>query len=221
PNPLKLVMLASGIGTWWFAMYYIDELILGVALFDICHDVQYLAIVWLYSCKRVSSNARTSRFMRYMFRRGMGVLYLGLITAYGAIGLLGPLVEDGTISRFFFGLIFTSTILHYYSDGFIWKVSERSTGAGLGLEQGALATRAREAATGRYADALQRLPAIITLGLLFAADRTQPPLTPARENELDRAYTQALVGTPILPEKEEEVSWLYSRFEAAQRIAAA
>ncbi|MEZ6144745.1 MAG: hypothetical protein R3B91_04780 [Planctomycetaceae bacterium] len=77
PNPLKLLMLVSGIGTWWFAMYYVEELILGVALFDICHDVQYLAIVWLYNNRRVSSNAPMNGFMRYVFRRGMVLLHLG------------------------------------------------------------------------------------------------------------------------------------------------
>jgi hypothetical protein len=61
-NPLKLLMLASGIGIWWFALACVENLLLGVALFDICHDVQYLAIVWLYNCRRVSSNSPTGRF---------------------------------------------------------------------------------------------------------------------------------------------------------------
>ena len=220
PNPLKLVMLASAIGTWWFAMCFVDELILGIALFDICHDVQYNAIVWMYNRRLVSSNSRLSAFMTYLFRRGAVLLYLGLITAYGALGLVAPLVADGTVSRFFYGVIFTSTILHYYYDGFIWKVRERTNQVNLGLGQSSNSPGSRLQAVGIYAHALKWSPAIIVLGLLFASDFLNPPLTTTHKQELERSYTQSLVGKPVLPEREEEISWLYTRFEAAQVIAA-
>jgi hypothetical protein len=221
PNPLKLVMLASGIGTWWFAMCFIEELILGIALFDICHDVQYNAIVWMYNRRLVSSNARLSGFMKYLFRRGAVLLYLGLITAYGALGLVAPLVADGTVSRFFYGVIFTSTILHYYYDGFIWKVRERTNQANLGLDQSVNSSGGRLQALGMYAHALKWSPAIIVLGFLFASDSLDPPLTTARQQQLEREYTQTLVASPMLPKKEEEISWLYTKFETAQVIAEA
>ena len=67
PNPVKLLMLVSGIGVWTFAMCFVENLILGIALFDICHDVQYLAIVWLYNCRQVKSASPASGFMRYLF----------------------------------------------------------------------------------------------------------------------------------------------------------
>jgi len=221
PNPLKVAMLVSGIGTWWIAMCFVDELILGIAVFDICHDVQYLAIVWLYNCRRVNSNADLNGFMRYLFRRGMVLLYLGLITAYGAIGLVGPLVDNGTVSRFFFAVLFTSTILHYYYDGFIWRVREPVNQAGLGLTAGAVAKTSRWAAIGTHAHALKWGAAVVLLGLLFATDYQSPPLSTSRKDELSRTFTRTLVSRPILPQKEEEISWLYSRFQAAQDIAAA
>lgn len=219
PNPLKLLMLVSGIGTWWFAMYYVENLVIGVALFDICHDVQYLAIVWLYNCRRVGSNADLGRFMRYVFRRGMVLLYLGLITAYGAIGLLGPLVADETISRFFYGVLFTSTILHYYYDGFIWKVRESTNQAGLGLATEG-ATRIQQVMLGRYSHLLKWSPAIVGLGLLFAMDVVDPPLTTARKDELDQTYAGSLMARTELPASDLEQSWLYSRFEQLQHVAA-
>lgn len=221
PNPLKLLMLASGIGTWWIAMCFVKELILGIALFDICHDVQYLAIVWLYNCRRVNSNADLNGFMRYLFRRGMVLLYLGLITAYGAIGLVGPLVANGTVSRFFYAVLFTSTILHYYYDGFIWRVREPVNQAGLGLTPGAAVTAGRWAAIGTHAHALKWGAAVVMLGLLFATDFLNPPLSTSRKEELERTFTQTLVSRPILPQQDEEVSWLYTRYQAAQDIAAA
>lgn len=78
-------------------MLYVNNLIIGVALFDICHAVQYLAIVWLFNSRRVHFNPRLGGFMRFVFRRGMVLLYLGLITADGAIGLVAPLVLNGTL----------------------------------------------------------------------------------------------------------------------------
>ena len=221
PNPLKLLMLISGIGTWWFAMCFVDELILGIALFDICHDVQYNAIVWMYNRRLVSSNAEPSAFMKYLFRRGMILLYLGLITAYGALGLVAPLVADGTVSRFFYGVIFTSTILHYYYDGFIWKVRDKSNQANLGVSQNSSAAGLGQRAVGHYAHALKWSPAVLILGMLFASDFLDPPMTTDQKQDIERNYVQTLVGKPVLPEKPDEISWLYTRFETTQEIATA
>lgn len=220
PNPLKLVMMASGIGTWWFAMCFVDELILGIALFDICHDVQYNAIVWMYNKRLVSSESRLSRFMKYLFRRGAVLLYVGLIAAYGALGLVAPLVSDATVSSLFYAVIFTSTILHYYYDGFIWKVREKTNQTNLGLSQDSLPAGSRLQAVGMYAHALKWSPAIVVLGFLFATDLGNPPLTTAVKQEIERTFTRTLVGNTELPERSEEISWLYTRFEAAQNIAA-
>ncbi len=221
PNPLKLLMLASGIGTWWFAMLFVENLLLSVALFDICHDVQYLAIVWLYNCRRVNSNPQLGGFLRYVFRRGMVLLYLALIFAYGAIGLVPSLVQDGTVSSIFYGLLFTSTILHYYYDGFIWKVRESANQAGLGLNPVGSGSRARQPTTDNYAHLLKWSPAILIGGLLFIGDLLAPPLTTARKEELSQIYAKSLTGKTALPPRDEEQSWLYSQFQQAQAIAAA
>ncbi len=212
-------MLASGIGTWWFAMCFVDELILGIALFDICHDVQYNAIVWMYNRRLVSSNPQLTGFMKYLFRRGMVLLYLGLITAYGALGLVAPLVEDGTVSRFFYGVIFTSTILHYYYDGFIWKVREKSNQANLGLEESSGRPAVRQIVTGKYAHALKWSPAVLILGLLFASDLVDPPLTTTEKQEIEQRYVANLVGRPVQPSGAAERSWWFTRFETTQNIA--
>jgi hypothetical protein len=221
PNPLKFLMLTSGIGMWWYSQLAVDNLLLGVALFDICHDVQYLAIVWLFNCRRVHSNPKLGGFMRYVFRRGMVLLYLGLICAYGAIAFLGPLVLDGTVSRVFYGVLFTSTILHYYYDGFIWKVREATNQAGLGLNQFGTATGMRYAVSPETVHLLKWSPVILGLGLLFATDFLDPSLTIARKEDLNRLYAKSLMGNPVLPASEEEQSWLYAQFEQAQNIAAA
>ena len=219
PNPLKLLMLASGIGLWWYTVVAVENLILGVALFDICHDVQYLAIVWLYNCRRVTANPQLGGFMHYVFRRGMVLLYLGLITAYGAIGLLGPLVPDGMISKVIYGVLFTSTILHYYYDGFIWKVRESTNQVSLGLSRSGTASRIPQIANGNFVHFLKWSPAILVGGLLFATDLLDPPLTQARKKALDQTFSNQLLGRFTPPKSEEEQSWLFEQFQRTQAIA--
>lgn len=219
PSILKIVMLASGIGMWWYAMLGVDNLLIGVALFDICHDVQYLAIVWLINCRRTEASANPGRLMKYVFRRGMVLLYLGLITAYGAIAFTGQLVLDGTVQRVFFGILFTSTILHYYYDGFIWKIREKTNQAGLGLNQGGANRRSREVSSQEFLHFLKCAPILLMLGLLFATDILDPSLTTSQKNGLEQLYTNNLTGKSILPPGEAEQSWLYEHFEQVQHIA--
>jgi hypothetical protein len=219
PSSLKLFMLVTTIGLWWFAMTYVDNLLLGVALFDICHDIQYLAIVWLFNCRRVSVNPHLGRFLRYVFRRGMVLFYLGLITAYGAVGLVAPLVLDGTISRIFYAIMFTSTILHYYFDGFIWKVRETATTASLGIDsQNSDSPRLRPAKL-RIPHLVKWSPAIVVLGFLFSGDLLNPPLTTSHKNRLEKIYAQTLLGSPTLPKDDEERSWIYAQYEQARIVA--
>lgn len=221
PNPLKVVMLASGIGVWWFAICYVEELILGIALFDICHDIQYLAIVWFYNCRRVNSDSQLTSFMRYVFRRGMVMLYLGLILAYGTIGFIGTRVAHESVNRIFYGILFTSTILHYYYDGFIWKMREPTNQASLGLRKGASDSLTRWMASARSIHNLKWSFVVIALGSLFVSDFLSPPLSTNDIQQLRRDYSSTLVGKPKLPESDEKKSWLLEEFHRTQQIAAA
>ncbi len=221
PNPIKLLLLASGIGSWWVAIGYLENAILGAALFDICHDVQYVAIVWLYNCRRVNSNTEISGFMKYVFRRGMVLFYLGLIAAYGSIGLIPALVQNGTMITFFNGILGTSTLLHYYYDGFIWKVRERSTQASLGLNENSTSPSVRQMTAGGMPHLLKWSPLIGAVGWLFLMNASEPSLLQSRKDELEQLYTRTLSGTTVLPETVEERSWVYSIFERVQNIATA
>ena len=218
-SSIKPVMLASGIGLWCFIMLYVDNLLIGAALFDICHDIQYLAIVWLFNCRRVTSNVNLGKFMTFVFRRGMLLLYLSLITAYGAIAFAGSLVLDGTVGRVFFGILFTSTILHYYYDGFIWKVRETTNQSGLGLNQADTQTRVRQLTKNGFGHFLKWSPIVIGLAMMFATDISDPDLTTAQKNDLDRIYCHSLMGRSSLPKGEREQTWLYSHFEQTLAIA--
>ena len=219
PSLLKLAMLFTTLGLWWFVMTYVDNLLLSVAIFDICHDVQYLAIVWLFNCRRVSINPHLGHFIRYVFRRGMVLLYLGLITAYGALGLVAPLVLDGVISRIFYAIMFTSTILHYYFDGFIWKVRDQANVVSLGIASEKNVSPSLQWTKLRIPHFVKWIPAIGVLSLLFSEDLLAPPMTTSHKNELEKFYAQSLMGNSILPKDEEERSWIYSQYDQARIVA--
>lgn len=137
-SPMKLLMMATSFGFWCYAMSIFDNLILGVAMFEIFHDVQYLAIVWLYSRHRVDRGNPVGPLTRMLFRRSryMVMAYVGLCLGYGALSLIPRAMDTGAIQRALLGVFAASSLLHFYFDGFIWKVRERATREGLDLAVG-------------------------------------------------------------------------------------
>src|SRR5213078_4703208 len=88
PNPVKLVLLITSISFWWYCNNIVASVLVGVALFEVFHDVQYLSLVWIYNRKRVETDSSIGGFMRFVFRRSGSLVgvYVGLIFAYGALG---------------------------------------------------------------------------------------------------------------------------------------
>jgi Flp pilus assembly protein TadD len=147
PNPVKLVFFAVSFGFWWFCMVAVEHLVAGIALFDVFHDVQYLALVWMFQRARVEKQAGVTGFTRFLFRSSGGLigLYVGLIVAYGSIGHFSGKLASEDARNVITGVLAASALFHFYLDGFIWKVREPSTRESLGLAGGssALATVAR------------------------------------------------------------------------------
>src|SRR5436309_10211516 len=77
--------------------------------------------------------------MHFVFRRSGALrgLYVGLIFAYGAFGYFKPGVGVESVKSILTGVVSASALLHFYYDGFIWKVRESSTRQSLGLSGGA------------------------------------------------------------------------------------
>jgi tetratricopeptide (TPR) repeat protein len=138
PNPVKLVLLVTSISFWWYCNNIVASVLVGVALFEVFHDVQYLSLVWIYNRKRVEGDSSIGGFMRFVFRRSGSLvgLYIGLIFAYGALGYFKSSIGIETIKRILTGVVTASALLHFYYDGFIWKVREKSTRQSLGLSGG-------------------------------------------------------------------------------------
>src|SRR5947199_7214583 len=138
PNPVKLALLATTIAFWWYCNNGVTNILAGIALFEVFHDVQYLSLVWIYNRKRVESDRSISGFMRFVFRRSGSLvgLYIGLIFAYGALGYYKSTIGIDVVKRILTGVVTASALLHFYYDGFIWKVREKSTRQSLGIAGG-------------------------------------------------------------------------------------
>jgi tetratricopeptide (TPR) repeat protein len=138
PSPVKLVLLITSISFWWYSNNIVASVLVGVALFEVFHDVQYLSLVWIYNRKRVESDKSIGGFMRFVFRRSGALvgLYIGLIFAYGALGYYKSSVGIDVVKRILTGVVTASALLHFYYDGFIWKVREKSTRQSLGIAGG-------------------------------------------------------------------------------------
>jgi len=137
-NPVKLALFVTSIAFWWYCNNGVANILAGIALFEVFHDVQYLSLVWIYNRNRVEKDSSIGGFMRFIFRRSGSLigLYVGLVFAYGSIGYLNSTIGVETLTRLLTGLVAASGLLHFYYDGFIWKVREKSTRQSLGLAGG-------------------------------------------------------------------------------------
>jgi Tfp pilus assembly protein PilF len=138
PSPVKLVLLITSITFWWYCNNIVASVLVGIALFEVFHDVQYLSLVWIYNRKRVESDSSIGGFMHFVFRRSGSLigLYVGLIFAYGALGYYKSSVGVESVKNILAGVVTASALLHFYYDGFIWKVREKSTRQSLGISGG-------------------------------------------------------------------------------------
>src|SRR5713226_4367930 len=68
-NPVKLALLVTSIAFWWYCNNGVTNILAGIALFEVFHDVQYLSLVWIYNRSRVEKDRSIGGFMRFVFRR--------------------------------------------------------------------------------------------------------------------------------------------------------
>jgi hypothetical protein len=135
-SPVKIMLLVSSIAFWWYCNNGVQNILVGIALFEVFHDVQYLAIVWIYNRSRVERDESIRGFMRFVFRRSGALIgvYVGLVLAYGSIAFTQSNVSAEWIRHLLIGVVTASALLHFYYDGFIWKVREAQTRSMLGIQ---------------------------------------------------------------------------------------
>jgi len=110
----------------------------GFAVIGIVHMTQYLAIVWRYNRNLATraGRARAGWFQRLHSRGGWLIAgaYVLMCLTYGEV------VTTERSSRWLMSALlaigFTSTLLHYYFDGFIWKMRHEQNRENLNLDTG-------------------------------------------------------------------------------------
>jgi len=144
PNPLKFVFVAVTFIYLSYTAGVVERPLMGLALFESWHDVQYLAIVWMFNLNRTRQTSDAGPFIRFLFRPrpALVLLYVGLCLVFGSLTHAWTLFKDDRVIRIVVSLVSATGMLHYYMDSFIWKIRERETSQALGVEVNATSTQA-------------------------------------------------------------------------------
>lgn len=145
----KLALLAGTFGVMYFT-YTPNEWILwlvpawgfkvGFATVGIVHMTQYLAIVWRYDQRIAQQGRARPNWFTWLHNRRTPV---GVVVAAGIYVLFcvayGDAITTDRDSRWLMSALlaigFTSTLMHYYFDGFIWRVRHQQNREALGLQE--------------------------------------------------------------------------------------
>jgi hypothetical protein len=136
-SPVKLAVMASTFACFWYSAATVTNIVVAYAFFELFHDVQYLTIVWAFNRRRAEQDPSLPGFTRWLFqpRLLLVAVYVAMILGYGSLKWGSTYVTADRMQRLLTAVFLTSTLLHYYFDGFIWKLREASTQAPLDLAQ--------------------------------------------------------------------------------------
>ena len=125
----KLAISLTTFLTVYYAYIVLDDVILGYAMTALAHDIQYFAIVWIYNHGVLKRSQRLgASFFRYLFADGrfrIVLFYVALILLYGGVEAMARATENYLIYDLVKVLIATTAFMHYYYDGFMWKVRKK------------------------------------------------------------------------------------------------
>jgi tetratricopeptide (TPR) repeat protein len=204
-NAVKLLLAGVTGWFWWYCGRLSTNLLVGVAMFEIYHALQYNAIVWIYNRRLLTRAGERFGPLGFLFRDRLTMLglYLGAIAAYSSIRYFTASTDDRMFSgdlagahQWLIAAFVTSSLLHFYYDGFIWKVSEPKTQQNLVDESVAAAPRERFTPGLVHLGKWGALAAVV--GLLVAAERQ---FAGPNRAEREAAQRRALATlTPAVPE---------------------
>ncbi|MEZ6115102.1 MAG: tetratricopeptide repeat protein [Pirellulaceae bacterium] len=135
PSPVKVALMIATFGSFWYSTATITNIVVAYAFFELFHDVQYLTIVWAFNRNRVKKDSTLKGFTKFVFQPRVifVLLYVGLIAAYGSLKVGAQYVTQIQWHSLLMAFFLTSTLLHYYFDGFIWKLRESDTQTSLDI----------------------------------------------------------------------------------------
>ncbi len=194
-NWLKLLLLVSTALLYWASGQVSVNLLLGVAMFEIFHALQYFAIVWFYNRQKADRVGRDFGPLGAMFQGSWWGLpvYLMAIVAFGSIGWWGRSGDLMMTTHWSVALFAASAMLHFYYDGFIWKVSEQTTSNNLNINttNGLVPSKARSWLV------LRPIALVGVLAVLAICERVSRDRLAADD---ERRLVALVAMTPNLPE---------------------
>jgi tetratricopeptide (TPR) repeat protein len=195
PSWIKLGLLIATGWLYWACGSIGTNLLIGVAMFEIFHALQYYAIAWSYNRRLNRRDSARLGPTRFLFADGWLPLamYCGAIAAFGSIKLFSSGLEPSLVKTWLVTLLLTSTALHFYFDGFIWKVSESGTRQNLGIEGGS----PRMTSMPGLVHAGKWCGMALLVAALFCCERWGPPPSAPEQGAWLAA---AAVWTPDAPE---------------------
>jgi len=133
---MKLSLLLSTFAYVWVVRVLTSDPFLSVALFELLHAMQYLAIVWAFNRRLVEKgDAGVIPRVFYLPGKASVMFYIGACLAYGGFAMVVfTQVTDSSLKILLESVLITSGLLHYYYDGFIWKLKQPETRQGLTLD---------------------------------------------------------------------------------------
>jgi len=195
-NGKKIALLVSTASLYWLTGRLTQNTIIGVAMFEVFHALQYYAIVWAYQ------RGRAVR-LSHNWRRGLLLLtaYVAAIAAFGSLRWFTDGVGSMQTQQLLFAVFGASAILHFYYDGFIWKLRDQRSHKQLGLATSADSSSATPRIPIAWKHAAAWGAAVVLLAGLTWLEMQQVPL--ARE---DAIVTGLASWTPDVPELQRRIS---------------
>ncbi len=204
---IKLLLIGTTGWFYWYTGRLSTNVLIGLAMFEIYHAVQYYAIVWIYNRRLFARAGEKFGPLGFLFsdRWSMLGIYLAAIAAYSSIRYFtvdanAYVFRGGSqdAHQWLVALFVTSSFLHFYFDGFIWKVSEKKTQQNL-VDEVVNTSIAERYVPGFLHAGKWAILLAIACGLLLA-ERYQAVKYGARR---EVARLQALMAlTPDLPESQ-------------------
>ncbi|MCC6493315.1 MAG: tetratricopeptide repeat protein [Pirellulales bacterium] len=209
-NGLKLLLAAATSWFYWYCGRLSTNVLIGIAMFEIYHAVQYNAIVWVYNrrlCERAGAGFGPLAFL-FRDRRSMLGAYLAAIAAYSSIRFFTAQPGDRLFSgdldnarQWLVAAFAASSLLHFYYDGFIWKVSEPTTRDNLLDRTGGAAALEHYVPALVHAGKWMLLLAIAAL--LIGAERAYYAHSSAASSRQEQVLAALAELTPRVPQAQE------------------
>lgn len=114
----KLAIFATTYGCWYYAYVTLSDPFLSYPISSFFHCLQYDAFAWSYNHHKAGTapTSEEGAVFRYLYESRHIWMYVLGIFGYGGLSMLGQGLYPIIV------LNASTGVLHYYFDGFIWKV---------------------------------------------------------------------------------------------------